>query len=73
MSRHEDPPDHRRRHADDLLGDCPQMTAFTSRIREFACLLTERRGQDLPAWMDAVAADDLPARIGRTSAARPAL
>ena len=37
------------------------MTALTSRIREFARLLTERRGQELPTWMDAVAADDLPA------------
>jgi transposase len=30
-------------------------------VREFAGLLTGRRGQDLDAWMTAVDADDLPA------------
>ncbi|GII22532.1 hypothetical protein Pme01_21290 [Planosporangium mesophilum] len=30
-------------------------------VRDFARLLTERRGQDLDAWLAAVDADDLPA------------
>jgi transposase len=40
------------------------MSALTARVREFACLLTSRRGADLAAWMAAGDADDLPALHG---------
>ncbi|WP_141982693.1 hypothetical protein [Saccharothrix saharensis] len=37
------------------------MTALTQRVREFARILTHRRGQDLDSWIEAVLGDDLPA------------
>ncbi|WP_218130523.1 transposase [Lentzea jiangxiensis] len=48
MSRPADLPDHTRRHLDDLLSACPEMTTLASRAREFAAILTGRRGEDLP-------------------------
>jgi transposase len=54
-------PEHHRRHLDDLATSCPPMTALAQRVREFAAILTRRRGDDLDAWIDAVLADDLPA------------
>nr|WP_131787031.1 ISL3 family transposase [Protofrankia symbiont of Coriaria ruscifolia] len=61
MSRPEDLPDHRRRHLNDLVARCPQMTVLAARIGEFATLLTGRRGEDLDAWIKTVRDDDLPA------------
>ncbi|WP_331459378.1 ISL3 family transposase [Saccharothrix sp. NRRL B-16348] len=60
-SKPENLPEHHRRHLDDLITSCPPMTTLAQRIREFAVILTHRRGQDLNAWIDAVLADDLPA------------
>ncbi|MEV1113634.1 ISL3 family transposase [Actinosynnema sp. NPDC049800] len=60
-SKPENLPEHHRRHLDDLITSCPPMTTLARRIREFAVLLTRRRGQGLDAWIDAVLADDLPA------------
>ncbi|KLL10599.1 ISL3 family transposase [Frankia coriariae] len=60
MSRPEHLPDHRRRHRDDLVASCPQMTALAARIRAFAALLTHHCGQDLDMWMKTVRDDDLP-------------
>ncbi|MCE7007301.1 ISL3 family transposase [Kibdelosporangium philippinense] len=54
-------PDHQRRHLDELITSCPQMTALVARVREFAALLTQRRGADLDEWITTVRADDLPA------------
>ncbi|HEX5598788.1 MAG TPA: ISL3 family transposase [Micromonosporaceae bacterium] len=53
--------DHHRSHLDDLLAACPQLTVLAERVREFAALLTTRRGHDLNDWMTKVEADDLPA------------
>jgi hypothetical protein len=61
MTRPESLPAHRRRHRDDLVASCPQLTALAGRVHEFAGLLTGRRGHDLDAWMAAVQADYLPA------------
>jgi transposase len=43
------------------LAACPHLTTLVQRIREFASLLTNRRGQDLEPWMTTVDDDDLPA------------
>jgi transposase len=61
MTRPADLPTHQRRHLRDLLTSCPELTAMGDRVREFARLLTARRGQDLDAWMTAVEDNDLPA------------
>ncbi|MFI5490557.1 hypothetical protein [Micromonospora echinaurantiaca] len=39
-------------------------------MREFAALLTARRGHDLDGWMSAVEADDLPALHAYTQGLR---
>jgi transposase len=61
MTRPENLPAHHRRHLDDLTSSCPQMTALADRVREFAAILTQRRGHDLQAWITAVRGDELPA------------
>jgi transposase len=53
-------PAHHRSHLDDLLAACPHLTTLAARVRQFAGLLTGRRGQELNAWMIAVEADELP-------------
>jgi transposase len=64
MTRPDDLPAHQRNHLDDLLATCPHLTTLAARVREFAGLLTGRRGEDLDAWMTAVDADELPALHG---------
>jgi transposase len=64
MSRPERLPAHHGNHLDELLETCPHLQVLAGRIREFASLLTNRRGHDLDAWMTSVAADDLPALHG---------
>lgn len=64
MTKPENLPAHRRSHLQDLLTACPHLTVLAQRISEFAGLLTERRGEDLDAWMTATDADDLPAVHG---------
>jgi hypothetical protein len=54
-------PDHLHRHLDDLVVSCPHLTALTTRVREFAAILTQRHGDKLPAWIQRARADDLPA------------
>jgi transposase len=61
MTRPDKLPTHHSSHLDDLIAACPQLTALAERVREFAAILTARRGQDLNAWMTIVEADDLPA------------
>ena len=56
-------PDHHS-HLQELLAACPHLTVLAERIRDFAALLTGRRGGDLEAWMTTVEADDLPALHG---------
>lgn len=61
MTRPDDLPAHRSRHLNDLVATCPHLTVLAHRIREFAAILTQRRGHDLNAWITTVRADDLPA------------
>jgi transposase len=60
MRRPDDIPAEHRSHIDDLLAACSHLTTLAQRIREFASLLTNRRGEDLDAWMTTVDHDDLP-------------
>jgi hypothetical protein len=43
-----------------VLAECPALEALASHVRFFAWMLTERRGERLPRWLDAVRQDDLP-------------
>ncbi|MFD8726136.1 ISL3 family transposase [Streptomyces sp. NPDC059629] len=40
---------------------CPHLDAVAQHVRDFADMMRELRGDLLPAWMDRVHADDLPA------------
>ncbi|MGV9989135.1 transposase, partial [Streptomyces olivaceus] len=40
--------------------NCPELDALTGHVRCFAHMLTERQGERLPQWLDAVRQDDLP-------------
>jgi Na+-translocating ferredoxin:NAD+ oxidoreductase RnfG subunit len=60
MSKPTNLPDHTRHHLDDLTATCPEMTTLATRVREFADLLTQRRGQDLAAWIATTRHDGLP-------------
>ncbi|MEU7061987.1 transposase [Streptomyces sp. NPDC046197] len=39
---------------------CPELDALTRHVRSFATMLTERQGECLPDWLDAVRRDNLP-------------
>ncbi|MFD3417623.1 transposase [Streptomyces decoyicus] len=43
-----------------LRAHCPELDALTRHVRSFATMLTDRQGQRLPDWLDAVRQDDLP-------------
>nr|WP_181923794.1 transposase [Streptomyces inhibens] len=43
-----------------VLVHCPELDALTGHVRSFAQMLTERQGERLPQWLDAVRQDDLP-------------
>ncbi|TDD37765.1 transposase [Saccharopolyspora elongata] len=60
MSRPEGLSGPTRRHLDDLIASCPGMTTLATRVREFAAILTGRRGQDLAAWIATTRDDVLP-------------
>jgi transposase len=60
MSKPQNLSDHIRHHLDDLVASCPEMTTLAARVREFAAILTQRRGADLDAWIATVRADALP-------------
>ncbi|MET8582228.1 transposase [Streptomyces collinus] len=40
--------------------NCPEIAALTCHVRSFASMLTERQGERLPDWLDAVRQDNLP-------------
>ncbi|MFE6848689.1 ISL3 family transposase [Streptomyces sp. NPDC057686] len=40
--------------------NCPEIDALTRHVRSFATMLTERQGERLPDWLDAVRQDELP-------------
>ncbi|WP_236052248.1 transposase [Nonomuraea cypriaca] len=44
-----------------VLDRCPELAALIEQVRSFAVMLTQRRGHDLPSWLTAVKAEDLPA------------
>jgi len=44
-----------------VLVHCPELDALTGHVRSFAQMLTERQGERLPQWLDAVRQDDPPA------------
>jgi transposase len=39
---------------------CAHLERLHQHVRSFAKIMAQRRGQELPAWLDAVEADDLP-------------
>ncbi|WP_208640811.1 transposase [Streptomyces carpinensis] len=39
---------------------CPVLDSLTRHVRAFAVMLTDRQGERLPDWLDAVRQDDLP-------------
>ncbi|WSD30381.1 ISL3 family transposase [Streptomyces sp. NBC_01744] len=43
-----------------VLANCPELDALTGHVRSFAQMLTERQGERLPQWLQAVRHDDLP-------------
>ncbi|MEO3829686.1 ISL3 family transposase [Actinomadura sp. B10D3] len=47
-----------------ILTRCPELDALARHVRDFAVILTQRQGQDLPAWIAGVRADDLPSLHG---------
>ncbi|MFI5915781.1 hypothetical protein [Dactylosporangium sp. NPDC051541] len=51
MTKHADLPAQHRDHRHDFLTACAHLTVLAERVEQFAGLLTERRGQDLDAWM----------------------
>ncbi|MBB3094105.1 transposase [Actinoplanes campanulatus] len=64
MTRPADLPTLHQQHLDDLLASCGHLALLAERVRQFAGLLTGRRGEALNAWMTCVDADDLPALHG---------
>ncbi|MFE9222999.1 ISL3 family transposase [Streptomyces lavendulae] len=49
-----------KRQLKDALARCPELAAVRVHVRAFARMLCEHTGTDLPAWISAVRADDLP-------------
>jgi hypothetical protein len=49
---------------------CPELDALTRHDRSFAVMLTQRQGEHLPAWLDAVGQDDLPSLLSLAVRAR---
>ncbi|MFK0174235.1 transposase [Streptomyces sp. NPDC090306] len=43
-----------------VLVHCPELDALTGHVRSFDQMLTERQGERLPQWLDAVRQDNLP-------------
>ncbi|MEV3933716.1 hypothetical protein [Streptomyces sp. NPDC049944] len=43
-----------------VLAECPELDALAGHVRSFARMLTERQGERVPRWLDAVRQDDLP-------------
>ncbi|MEU2250947.1 ISL3 family transposase [Streptomyces sp. NPDC019224] len=47
-------------HLKNVRTHCPEIDALTRHVRSFATMLTERQGERLPDWLDAVRQDNLP-------------
>ncbi|GGS29305.1 hypothetical protein Snoj_25610 [Streptomyces nojiriensis] len=50
-----------------VLAHCPELDALTRHVRSFAAMLTERQGEHLPEWLDAVRQDDRPSLHARAA------
>ncbi|MFI8345298.1 transposase [Streptomyces sp. NPDC085639] len=46
------------------LASCPELDALTGHVRAFGKMLTQLQGDQLPQWIKAVRADDLPSLHG---------
>ncbi|MGW8365286.1 transposase [Streptomyces wedmorensis] len=58
---HPDPlPESERLKLKAVLADCPELDALTRHVRTFGKMLTQLQGDQLPQWIKAVRADDLP-------------
>ncbi|MER6564182.1 ISL3 family transposase [Streptomyces sp. NPDC001027] len=53
--------DDEERQLGEVLSRCPELTAVRSHVHAFARMVCDLGGHSLPAWTDAVHADDLPA------------
>lgn len=42
------------------IAGCVHLEHLQQHVRAFAKIMAQRRGQELPAWLEAVEADDLP-------------
>ncbi|MFC8226317.1 transposase [Streptomyces sp. NPDC057287] len=47
-------------HLKNVRANCPEIDTLTRHFRSFATTLTERQGERLPDWLDAVRQDNLP-------------
>ncbi|MFI1524235.1 ISL3 family transposase [Kitasatospora cineracea] len=45
---------------DDVLARCPELAVLRNHVHAFARMMCDRTGTDLPSWISAVRADDLP-------------
>lgn len=60
MSKPANLSDQRHAHLHELVAACPEMTALTALVRDFAQLMVERRGHDLDHWVARARAAGLP-------------
>jgi transposase len=45
----------------EIQAGCPELNAVTHHVRDFAAMMRDLQGDRLPAWMDRIRVDDLPA------------
>ncbi|MGV4926600.1 ISL3 family transposase [Streptomyces sp. BHT-5-2] len=45
----------------EIRAGCPELDAVTQHVRDFATMMRDKTGSELPAWMERVEHDDLPA------------
>lgn len=53
-------PENERLKLNSVLASCPELEALTGHVRAFGKILTQLQGDQLPHWIKAVRADDLP-------------
>ncbi|MFF4794283.1 transposase [Streptomyces sp. NPDC001276] len=53
-------PENERLKLKSILAGCPELDALTGHVRAFGKMLTQLQGDQLPQWIKAVRADDLP-------------
>ncbi|MGW0198989.1 ISL3 family transposase [Nonomuraea sp. NPDC003201] len=45
---------------DQILGRCPELTTLIEHVRQFAIMMSKRRGDQLTQWLTQAASSDLP-------------